>query len=750
MVHKLTTLPYNDFMAEFLPPIAGEPDGDAYNNMFDTVPTGGKETDLYQPFVDVVNNAGILGNFFLAATDALPDPTDPKRRKTDVAMYHQGAVPATGRRTDWAAIELSVEFKIHPNQDDPFDDKAETGYPSSSIRRRDNLGQILGYAGLVFKYQHVTHHFSVVILGDCARVQRIDHVWLVFSSKFNYKQEPAKLGQFFWRLAHASPETRGRDPTAVHVSPSSPEGLEMLAWKNKTLPADDYTRQLFVRTLEQGWSWWKLQVRDGDGYKEFLVAKPTFIAPGVVGRATRGYVAYDKSNPDHPFVYLKDCWRVVHGRSELEGDILAALNQCGVSNVPTVLCHGDVGAQRTVSQDVWTRLHPTQKCRMKVHQHYRLVVKEVGLPLKEFPNGKELVSVLIDCLEAHEEAYTKANIIHRDISVGNILLVPYGLHPEDQQPIYKGLLTDWELSKRTEYNEFEARHPDRTGTWQFLSANALKRPKAQIEIADELESFFHVLLYCAIRFLPHTCSDVSQFMYSFFDRGEVVGLREYTCSVLKSSVMLRGRLVAPTDQSIVFLLKPRTREEIAAATADAEKIPSLQLSGSSASSSDATAVEEETTVPEDWRHPIDEIFKTLLGWFKARYELMEPPSTSRPSASNSRVSLSDPRAAAKWERNIKNKASEPTVRVIPDVALLKATAKKISTHGEMLYFLTNMLYSEDWQRRWPRNDRQPDQLDPDFNPDNEQSYRPGKRTREDDVTLPVSQSKRICSTASRG
>ena len=51
MVHKLTTLPYNDFMAEFLPPIAGEPDGDAYNNVFDTVPTGGKETDMYQPFV---------------------------------------------------------------------------------------------------------------------------------------------------------------------------------------------------------------------------------------------------------------------------------------------------------------------------------------------------------------------------------------------------------------------------------------------------------------------------------------------------------------------------------------------------------------------------------------------------------------------------------------------------------------------------------------------------------------------------
>ena len=316
-----------------------------------------------------------------------------------MGMYRKGTVPPTGGRTDWTAIELTVVFKAHYDQYDSTDDESDADHHSSSVDCEDDLGQILGYAGSVFSRQHVTHHFVVIILGDCARLERFDHAGLVFSSKFNYKQEPAKLGQFLWRLAHASPETRGRDPTAVYVSPSSPEGLEMLAWETKTLPADDYTRQLFVQTLDRGWAWWKLRVRDGDGYKEFLVAKPTFIAPGVVGRATRGYVAYDKSNKDRPFVYVKDCWRVVHERSELEGDILAVLNQHEVSNVPTVLCHGDVEGQRTVSQDVWASLHPTKECRMKAHQHYRLVVNEVGLPLKKFPNGRELVSVLIDCLE---------------------------------------------------------------------------------------------------------------------------------------------------------------------------------------------------------------------------------------------------------------------------------------------------------------------------------------------------------------
>ena len=213
MVHKLTMLPYDKFMAEFLPPIDGTPDDNVFDNMFDAVPTDGKEADMYLPFVrdiplstpsliksltrrqvHAVNNAAILGNFCLASTESLPDPTDPKRRKTDVGMYRLGTVPITGGRTDWATIALTIEFKTHPTQDDPFDDKTDTGYPSSSARRRDNLGQILGYTDLVFRRQHVTHHFSVMILGDCARIERIDHAGVVFSSKFNYKQEPAKRG----------------------------------------------------------------------------------------------------------------------------------------------------------------------------------------------------------------------------------------------------------------------------------------------------------------------------------------------------------------------------------------------------------------------------------------------------------------------------------------------------------------------------------------------------------------------------
>ena len=49
---------------------------------------------------------------------------------------------------------------------------------------------------------------------------------------------------------------------------------------------------------------------------------------------------------------------------------------------------------------------------------------------------------------AHKQAW-KIGILHRDISAGNILIVDNGeLNPEDtNEPIRKGLLIDWDLSK---------------------------------------------------------------------------------------------------------------------------------------------------------------------------------------------------------------------------------------------------------------------------------------------------------------
>ena len=68
---------------------------------------------------------------------------------------------------------------------------------------------------------------------------------------------------------------------------------------------------------------------------------------------------------------------------------------------------------------------------------------------------------------AHRDAVTKANVVHRDVSGGNILILPKVTYDEnDGSPsvTWKGLLADWELSKPIHEAEplLRPRQPTRT------------------------------------------------------------------------------------------------------------------------------------------------------------------------------------------------------------------------------------------------------------------------------------------------
>ena len=67
-------------------------------------------------------------------------------------------------------------------------------------------------------------------------------------------------------------------------------------------------------------------------------------------------------------------------------------------------------------------------------------------------------------LLAHQEAFEKCNIIHRDVSAGNILIFPvinYLARNRCFAVSMKGLLSDWELAKIIVEKTF-ATQPQRT------------------------------------------------------------------------------------------------------------------------------------------------------------------------------------------------------------------------------------------------------------------------------------------------
>ncbi|KAF8516417.1 hypothetical protein BU17DRAFT_50910, partial [Hysterangium stoloniferum] len=88
--------------------------------------------------------------------------------------------------------------------------------------------------------------------------------------------------------------------------------------------------------------------------------------------------------------------------------------------------------------------------------------------------------------------------LHRDISSGNILITETG----------GGLLIDWDLCKKLQDIYEGQGHIERTGTWQFITARLLVIPTngegaAIPDWADDLESFFYVLVWIALRYTEH-------------------------------------------------------------------------------------------------------------------------------------------------------------------------------------------------------------------------------------------------------
>ncbi len=315
-------------------------------------------------------------------------------------------------RTDWSHLEITIECKKDFSED-PFDENTANSEPFAKARK-STLGQILSYAELVFQTQHRKHHFMIVFLGTSARLVRIDRSCVFATQRFNYVENEECLTEFLWRFARLSPAERGLDPTAQRLNPKNTRDPLVRLMREKLNAAkkakeenklEPHIFEAYKASLsDDNVPWWKLEVchEVADVAHFFLVGKPHFLAPGVRGRGTRGYIAVPllDNGTLGDFVYLKDAWRVKHDEIVQEGTTLEFLNHHKVPHIPTLVCHGDLPDQLT-SRAKWIELFPEEEedCRIKEHQHYRIVVEEIGKPLSQFENSGQLVKAMYNVIQ---------------------------------------------------------------------------------------------------------------------------------------------------------------------------------------------------------------------------------------------------------------------------------------------------------------------------------------------------------------
>ncbi|CDO77125.1 hypothetical protein BN946_scf184606.g8 [Trametes cinnabarina] len=270
------------------------------------------------------------------------------------------------------------------------------------------------------------------------------------SEPFNYVNDPLLLATFIYRYILATPE--------CHIDPKESE-------------------------------------------REFLVGQPAYKSPLIIGHATQGSLAWDMWG-EH-IMYIKDSWREDVPNLLAEYDIYRELSQGAERRryIPTLLWGGDIPAsladngtvpyQGTLSDTIGVECGPPGRI------HTQLVLKEVCHPLQSFKDWRELVSVVHDALRAHKMACEGHGILHRDISVRNILI-----YDGDRASPPIGLLSDWDLAKMQEqiFNPCPSQ-PSCSGTWQFMSAALQMYMSKPHLLPDDLESIMHIINWLALRYM---------------------------------------------------------------------------------------------------------------------------------------------------------------------------------------------------------------------------------------------------------
>uniref|UniRef100_A0A0W0GB29 Protein kinase domain-containing protein n=1 Tax=Moniliophthora roreri TaxID=221103 RepID=A0A0W0GB29_MONRR len=473
---------------------------------------------------------------------------------------------------DMTRAEVIVEVKIHPD-DDPFVDKPKGGNTSqgqspherSTILGGDVRGQIITYATAQLAAQYRTHAFSVIIVNDGARLIRWDRAGAIFTRKFDYRKFHY-LAEFFWRYNRATRAARGHDESVTMAHGLDDELVIEARAALGCAPNDSLYRFEVVDEVT--------------GEKTYYLGKaPSFKGnKSLTGRSTRGIVVYDLKN--RKVAYLKDTWRVCGTGYDIdkEGDTYRKLKAAGVRNVPTVVAFGDVGDEmwHRTQTDIFARKRGSFIRQLRGHRHCRLVFREVGRDLTSFETTGEIVGAIADAVEAHQDAYELAGILHRDISVGNILITDNG----------GGLLIDWDLSKEVQKMGVP-RQVERTGTWQFMSAKLLMTPTPDThELADDLESFYHVLTWVTLRYTPHGLDDgkLVELIYRYFDdswfdaasgktRGGQLKRAYLTQREMRNAELPQGELAQLIDDLAILL---RIRYEDSPSAEEIQVFESLQ------------------------------------------------------------------------------------------------------------------------------------------------------------------------------
>ncbi|KAI5924800.1 hypothetical protein F4810DRAFT_663412 [Camillea tinctor] len=432
----------------------------------------------------------IIGQIIQWARDYRPTPprgllaksNKPLRGLTANRKLDVGIVSCSEAFADWSQILIPGSLKSNPNED----------------RQNGAWFDIGQYVRGVFAAQD-TRHFvlAFTLCGSFMRVWEFDRLGGIASMQFDINENGLQFVSTILSFLWIDEKGLGFDPTFIPFN-----GKRCI----------EITR---------------------DGMPERIVIDRVIgRVPCIAGRATTCWKAHPEGDPSTRLV-IKDSWQ--DPERDVEGELLCDVTEKGVCNVARYYYHetiyvdgnvddvqhgirkgldlakasnyhlhdfdtrsisqisqGSATSQKRSRSKSPTKVDPAYHSAARNRVHRRVIVRDYGKNIYKASTPIALLAALENCIQGHESLLRKANILHRDISVNNLMI-----NEDSSNPSWPGFLVDLDLAIY-EQRERASGAKGKTGTRAFMAIGVLRGK--QHSFMHDLESFFWVLFWICIHY----------------------------------------------------------------------------------------------------------------------------------------------------------------------------------------------------------------------------------------------------------
>ncbi|KAB5513466.1 hypothetical protein GE09DRAFT_1013846 [Coniochaeta sp. 2T2.1] len=509
-------------------------------------PTEAKQDDVLSWFADFTSYNSVPAR----KRRPLAKPDEPiagsvAKRKMDIGFVDD---PSAGKnsRCDWTQILVPGELKSNPSADTPSEARLDLGrYAREVLAAQDTRRFVLGFT----------------LCGSLMRIWVFDRLGGIASEQFDINKDGLRFVSTILGFLWMSEEELGFDPTIIMA-----KGQRFIE-----IEREGTTERLILNGLMKR-------------------------ARCIAGRATTCWKAHREEDP-HALFVVKDSWQYLE--RDDEGGLLREATGKGAVHVARYYHHETVqvrnadddvrnnvrkgldvtkatnyrqnrsrlspststaglsrasrsssiaGAKRSSDQSgapLPPSKRPCSTSPTKVSSdalpnrvHRRIILCDYGLPIYEASSREALLAALADCIEGHESLRRKAGLLHRDISIGNLMV------GQDN----RGFLIDLDLAVK-EQRVGASGAKGKTGTRAFMAIGALLGE--QHSFMHDLESFFWVLFWICIHCDgPGEGTVVAQFdKWNYADTEELAQLK-------KGQISDEGDFIKAVEKNFTPYYKP--------------------------------------------------------------------------------------------------------------------------------------------------------------------------------------------------